>query len=509
MLSESQVGIEKRLGDSKLLFESCDIKTKISDFQVFEITPQGFILNQIEFPLYDPSYIPAQPLAETASSSEVSVEELNDLIGDKTAKEVLALYEQSGSLAQILIPPIESKEIRTKIHTFFKGNFGGKLVTDTINSNQIRVSRRGQGFVKVDGLVGKKRRYDSRNDRTEDTFPYVEFVLKKEGVDTLEAVHALAKALHISAKEISFAGTKDRKALTIQRMAIRNIAVRKLAGVKLNRISIGLIKPAKSQINLGELNGNHFCLVSRNITPILDKERIDLLISVFKESGFVNYYGLQRFGTQAVSTHSIGLKLLRKDFLGAIDLLLSPNSNDSESLISAKQLWLKDHSVESAQQVLKYLSFKQDTERQICSALIRDCRDFQGAWIAIKREMRMLYIHAVQSFIWNKLVTSMLDSVTFNPTLVLPLLGKDTVLSSTIEPIVQDLLGGLDLSLDSFKSPGNKALWDLSGDERNVIVKPSDVNYRIIDDTTLELEFSLPKSSYATVALRQFFNVIN
>ena len=511
MLLESQVGIEKRLGDSIPLYDSGDIKKQINDFRVFEITPQGVILDNTDFPLYDPSYVPIQTRNEnnTASNIEFNTEKLNDLVGDEIAKEILALYEQPGSMVQILIPPIDSKEERTRIHSFFKGNFEGKLVTDTVNSNQIRISRRGQGSIKVDGLMGKKRRYDSRNDRTEDTFPFVEFVLKKEAMDTIEAVHSLAKSLHISAKDISFAGTKDRKAITTQRMAIRNISIKKLAGVKLNRASIGLIKPSKSQINLGELNGNHFCLTIRNIVPMLDKERVDQLISIFREISFINYYGMQRFGTQTISTHSIGMKLLRKDFIGATDLLLSPNSNDSESLISAKQLWLNDHSSESAKQVLTCLPSKQNTERQICSALIRDCRDFQGAWIAIKREMRMLYIHAVQSFIWNKLVSKMLNSHDPDFSLELPLLGKDTALSATIEPIVQEMLGELGLTLDSFKSPGNKALWDLGGDNRSVFVKPSNVNHRIIDDTTLELEFSLPKSSYATVALRQFFKTIN
>jgi tRNA pseudouridine13 synthase len=508
MLSESQVGIEKRLGDSSLLYTCGDIKTNLTDFQVFEVTPQNVVLKR-DFPIYDPSYTPIPTQAKKPVTEEgANLEAMKDLFKDEEIiKEIQALYEHTGSLSQILLPPLDSKEKRTEIHKFFKDNFGGKLVTDTVDTNQIRISRRGQGAIKVDGLVGKKRRYDPRNDRTEDTFPYVEFILKKEGMDTIEAVHSLAKFLHISAKDISFAGTKDRKALTVQRMAIRNISIRKLAAVNVNRLKVGLIKPTKSQINLGELNGNHFCLVIRNVEPGLDKARMDQLISGFKENGFMNYYGMQRFGTQSISTQSIGIKLLKREFLEATDLLLSPNPNDSSQLASAKQLWHTEHSVEAAKQILDYLPRQQNTERQLCSSLSRDCKDFQGAWIAIKREMRMLYIHAVQSYIWNRLVSTVMDSPDLPGNL--PLLGKDTDLSPVIKPRVLEILGEIGLTLESFKSPGNKALWDLSGDERNIIVKPTNVDYRIIDGVTLELEFSLPKSSYATVALRQFFNALN
>ena len=35
--------------------------------------------------------------------------------------------------------------------------------------------------------------------------------------------------------------------------------------------------------------------------------------------GFINYYGLQRFGTYAVGTHDVGIKILQGDFEGAVN----------------------------------------------------------------------------------------------------------------------------------------------------------------------------------------------
>jgi hypothetical protein len=39
-------------------------------------------------------------------------------------------------------------------------------------------------------------------------------------------------------------------------------------------------------------------------------------------SGFLNYFGLQRFGTHAVPTHAVGVALLAGDFAAAVELIL-------------------------------------------------------------------------------------------------------------------------------------------------------------------------------------------
>lgn len=42
---------------------------------------------------------------------------------------------------------------------------------------------------------------------------------------------------------------------------------------------------------------------------------VDVACRLLNENGFINYYGLQRFGSRAdVPTHEIGLKLLQGNF---------------------------------------------------------------------------------------------------------------------------------------------------------------------------------------------------
>lgn len=56
--------------------------------------------------------------------------------------------------------------------------------------------------------------------------------------------------------------------------------------------------------------------------------------------GFVNYFGLQRFGVTAIGTFRVGIALLRHDWQGAIDLILSPGGVDSPAAAEAKRRYL-------------------------------------------------------------------------------------------------------------------------------------------------------------------------
>ncbi len=65
-------------------------------------------------------------------------------------------------------------------------------------------------------------------------------------------------------------------------------------------------------LKLGDLSGNRFtitirCLKSACSDHILNEEQITNAVNGLKENGFVNYFGLQRFGScLEAPTHSIG-----------------------------------------------------------------------------------------------------------------------------------------------------------------------------------------------------------
>ena len=57
---------------------------------------------------------------------------------------------------------------------------------------------------------------------------FTHFVIRKAGLDTPEAVRLIAQKLDISGEDIGYAGNKDKKAITIQRMSVWKVGPRKL-----------------------------------------------------------------------------------------------------------------------------------------------------------------------------------------------------------------------------------------------------------------------------------------
>ena len=48
-------------------------------------------------------------------------------------------------------------------------------------------------------------------------------------------------------------------------------------------------------------------------------------VTNMEKTGFINYYGLQRFGSTSIPTHSIGIEILKTNYQEAVDLILKVN----------------------------------------------------------------------------------------------------------------------------------------------------------------------------------------
>lgn len=78
----------------------------------------------------------------------------------------------------------------------------------------------------------------------------------------------------------------------------------------LKNIKIGNICFKHEPLKLGQLRGNRFRIALRNVT--IDDDHIKKATESLKENGFINYYGLQRFGNdKEVPTYLIGLRLMQ------------------------------------------------------------------------------------------------------------------------------------------------------------------------------------------------------
>lgn len=134
-------------------------------------------------------------------------------------------------------------------------------------------------------------------------------------MDTIDALNQLATNLRIQPNNFTYPGTKDRRAWTTQWISLRKVDARNIlrASKKIHGAYVGNFKYAKNSLKLGMLRGNQFKIALRNVCGT-DKE-IEQAMTLFRDNGFINYYGLQRFGTVAsIPTHEIGKRLLQGNY---------------------------------------------------------------------------------------------------------------------------------------------------------------------------------------------------
>lgn len=69
---------------------------------------------------------------------------------------------------------------------------------------------------------------------------------------------------------------------------------------------------------------------------------IDNAMKSIRDKGFINFYGMQRFGTSTVPTHVTGLLLLQGKWGEAIDTILSLREGEHPDCTRGRLAWLED-----------------------------------------------------------------------------------------------------------------------------------------------------------------------
>lgn len=119
--------------------------------------------------------------------------------------------------------------------------------------------------------------------------------IRKDGLNTVQVAEMIAKFAKVHPKEVTYAGQKDKNAITEQWFGVRIPGKETPAWAELNSERLTLLSSSRhsKKLRIGALLGNRFILTLRNVTQVED---IIGRIEKVSQIGVPNYFGEQRFG---------------------------------------------------------------------------------------------------------------------------------------------------------------------------------------------------------------------
>ncbi|WP_337860875.1 tRNA pseudouridine(13) synthase TruD [Ferroplasma sp.] len=363
---------------------------------------------------------------------------------------------------------------------------------------------------------------------------YTILKIRLKNWDTNKFLMYLAEQLHISNKRITYAGTKDKIGITTQYFCINMPDNREINGIHINDAEIISQFRTAKMLKLGDLLGNEF-VISIDTKDDNTVKINDTFSQIIEDKGFPNFYGYQRFGSIRTNTHKIGKLLAQNKYEEAVKLYIYDPEFDKEDY--RKILEETGDAVKALKEFPEYLTF----ERSLLGYIIRE-KTYKNAFSVFPRNLSMLFIHAYQSYIFNKILSKRIELTGnmynvlegdvlfpvdkyFNPDrnqllhathynieklnklscenkvrTALPLIGYDTELSSGLEgEIENEILKEEGVEKKDFDLTSDRRMGS-SGDYRIMSVLP--VDFKITGKNIIK--FSLGKGIYATSLLREF-----
>ncbi|XP_029318374.1 pseudouridylate synthase PUS7L [Cottoperca gobio] len=347
--------------------------------------------------------------------------ELSQLVTEDEAEDFFRFIDAKVRGSSYTFGPDDDKDHRTVVHHFLSRRFGKLVETKSFTdqgTTAISVRLREQGRP-------KKRTAEERKEEE----VYTAFTLRKENLETLEAISYMAAALGVLPSDFTYAGIKDKRAITYQSMVVKKVSTQRLkektAEFEKRGMRLSQIRSVSEPLRLGRLQGNHFDLVVRDLRPHGSSDahssgadthtRLAALVKEAAENvkarGFVNYYGPQRFGSvHSVQSDRVGLALLKEDMVSAVRLFFTPDDgNDPQN--HAKRHFLQ---TDNAKGSLALMPLSKARERLMLRAMNRYGTGPDGctqAWLSLPHSMRVFYPHAYCSRVWNEAVAHRLTTL--------------------------------------------------------------------------------------------------
>ena len=314
----------------------------------------------------------------------------------------------------------------------------------------------------ADFVVKEQFGYDMSGDGE-----FVAVKVRKTDCNTLFVGEQLAKFAGISARNMSYAGLKDRKAVTEQWFSLQmpGQPTPDFSQFSLEGVEILDVTRHQRKIRIGSLQGNHFEILLRNAE---ETDELKVQLDFLAKNGFPNYFTEQRFGrdgnnlTQALRWANGEIKVKDRN---KRSFYLSAARSEMFNLIVSKRMELN-----LAQQIL-----------------VGDVLQLNGShsWFVVdeSEDLAQLQQRLAQQ---DVLLTA-------------PLIGEEEK-------------SAVDFEHEIFAQ--HQALFDLMRQERMkaarrpILMQPQQFQWQF-EPNGLRLQFALPAGSYATALIRELVNIEN
>jgi tRNA pseudouridine13 synthase len=307
--------------------------------------------------------------------------------------------------------------------------------------------------------------------------------VRKKNLSTMELVSILAKYLGIKNKEIGYAGLKDKHAMTKQYISVHKKYEDVLDRFEHESIKILSKTYHNNKIRIGHLSANRFYIRLKKVNAT-DAKKIDEALKNISEQGMPNFFGYQRFGVDG-NNHIDGEKIAKGE-------KKERNVKVRKLLISAYQshlfnLWLSRR-LEINSLVASFSSSELENLLNVPKVEIDKLKSQEHPFKLIEGDIMEHYPYG-KLFEYDQ---SEHDIQRFNSrdiSVTGLLCGKKARVANGLARVIEKDYDD-DINAD--------------GTRRYAWVYPTDIEGRFnAQEAQYELNFTLPKGSYATVLIEE------
>lgn len=292
---------------------------------------------------------------------------------------------------------------------------------------------------------------------------HVFLYLEKKGENTEFVARQLARFASVRQRDVSYAGLKDRHAVTCQWFSVWLPGKADPDWTQFQTDAIKVLQVARHarKLKRGVLSGNSFKLVIRDWQG--DKDKTVQQLEQIKAHGIANYFGPQRFGNQGQNVSKAlamfdGAKVGREQR----SIYLSAARSYLFNQILASRIAQHNWNQPLAGDVYQF-------------DLSHSCFHSEHADAEIIRRLALKEIHPT-GVLWGQGASDVSADA----------LALELAVINAHEPLAQGLIAN-----------------GVERDRRALRVNVQDLSWQFVDGSVLELGFTLPAGSYATSLLRE------